>query len=87
MAYTKTKMVEPSEGWFDFGFNLSKVLAPYVAAVTIMWRIIDRVAKFFADGREAQLKLIVENQTKEIKESLTELKEAVMELKFNQKAR
>lgn len=83
MAYTKIdSMVEPNEGWFDFGLNMGKLLAPYVAVVAFLWRIVDRISKHFADGREAQLSKIVENQTKEIKESLLELKEAVMELKI-----
>lgn len=73
--------VEP-EGLFDTIVRLWNTFGTHFSIVAIFWKAIDMYGNYLEKGREAQLSKIVENQTKEIKESLHELKEAVMELKI-----
>lgn len=82
MAYSKIKMQEPKHimTWLDI-LNFAQNVTPWFVLGGVLWRLIDKVIKYFADAREEQLKGIVSHQIEaSVTPEIKELREAIKDL-------
>lgn len=83
MDYSTNKMPVPQHnvGWFDI-LNFAQAVTPWFVLGGIFWRLIDRVVKYFAEGREAEMNKLIDAKTAPLTDAIDKLTHAVNELKF-----
>lgn len=82
MITSKTNMQEPKHimTWVDI-LNFAQSITPWFVLGAVFWRLIDKVVKYFAEGREAQFNDIVKTQiTATVSPEIKELREAIKDL-------
>ena len=67
--------------WYDI-LQFAQTITPWVVLGGVFWRLIDRVVKYFADGREAETNKLIDTKTAPLIRSIDLLTEAVNELKY-----
>jgi hypothetical protein len=66
--------------WHDF-MSMVESVTPWCGLTVLLYRLIDRVAKWAADGRETQFKKIVESKIDEtVAPEIKDLKDAIRDL-------
>lgn len=84
MDYLTTKrMQQPNHpiGWFEI-LNLIQNITPWFVVGGLMWRLIDRVVKYFSDGREAEMNKLIDAKQEPLIQAIEKLTDAVNQLKY-----
>lgn len=89
MVYLKIKMPEQQSVWWLDILNWFKDNAIVVGSLGLGWKALDKGFKFLADGREAEIRKVVQDEMKnsvgpEIKnlaDAVNELRESIWTLK------
>lgn len=85
MDYSKTKqMSQPQHpvGWFEI-LQAFQNVTPWFVIGGILWRLIDRIVKYFADGREAEMNKLIDAKVSPLTEAIEKLTDAVNQLKYS----
>lgn len=84
MIYSKTnKMPIPNHELTGFDvLNFIGAITPWFVLGGLFWRLIDKVVKYFADGREAEMNKLIDAKTAPLTSAIDKLTDAVNELKY-----
>lgn len=79
---TKQMPLPPHEvSWYDI-LQFAQTITPWIVLGGVFWRLIDKVVKYFADGREAETNKLIDAKTAPLTTAIQHLTDAVNELKF-----
>lgn len=80
-----TKTMQPETEWWKSFFKWADDNKIFFVIFGLMWKTIDKVFKYFSDSRDEELKKIVQDEIKPIKEAVDDLKETFIRYKIHSK--